>query len=175
MSSYWIDADVLISAKNGTYPLNTRVAEVFWSILAGAFEEGTVKMTRRARKEVLSGDDDLADWLSRRRDLVTETPREVQDFAKKEIGGYLYSKDQHNYLMRHINRFSSGADPWIIAHAKIDGGAIVTNEESEPKSRKPKIPDVCSHFKVKCIHVHKLIKCLEQGVAPEHCTEKFQH
>jgi hypothetical protein len=65
--------------------------------------------------------DDLANWLARRENLCNDTPRSVQNFAKHDIGTYLYSKGQHNYEMRHILRFSEGADPWLIAHTKIDG------------------------------------------------------
>jgi uncharacterized protein DUF4411 len=178
LSSYWIDTDILVSAKNGPFPLNTKVAEVFWSVLAGAFDNGTIKMPRRVYKEIVEARDErdeLAEWLSNRQNLCSETPRDVQDFAKHDIGGYLYSKGQHRYEMRHILRFSRGADPWLIAHAKIDGGAVVTNEVSQEDSTKPKIPDICSHFKVKCIHLHRLILCLEQRIGPEHCTDPFRH
>lgn len=178
MSSYWIDTDVLVSAKNGPYPLNTRIAEVFWSTLAGAFDGGTIKMPRRVYREIVEGRadrDDLADWLARRENLYKDTPRNVQNFAKQNIGKYLYSKGQHNYEMRHILLFSKGADPWLISHAKVDGGAVVTNEQGDQNSTKPKIPDICSHFKVKCISLHRLIVCLEQHTKPEHCTDPMKH
>jgi Domain of unknown function (DUF4411) len=53
-------------------------------------------------------------------------------------------------------------------------GAVVTNEQGDQNLTKPKIPDICSHFKVKCIHLHRLIICLDSRIKPEHCTDSMK-
>ncbi|MFQ5827189.1 MAG: DUF4411 family protein, partial [Dehalococcoidia bacterium] len=53
--------------------------------------------------------------------------------------------------------FLSGADPWVIAHAKALGGRVVTFEKPEPISTKPKLPDVAGEFGVKCISLWDML------------------
>jgi hypothetical protein len=176
VSSYWLDADMLIAAHNLHYPLNTRLGEYFWKLIEDGFEDGRVKMARRVFKEVAEGRDrrdELATWLSIRPNYCVDPSRDIQLFAKK-IGAYLFG-NHPRYEMRHILQFSKGADAWLIAHAAVDQGAVVSNEQSDPDSTKPKIPDVCSYFNVKCIHTLKLVKCLEDRIPPNRCTEQYRH
>ena len=52
-----------------------------------------------------------------------------------------------------------GADPWIIAHTKVDGGRVVTYEIWVPSnSTKLKIPNVCDAFDVKDIRVVQMLR-----------------
>ena len=53
------------------------------------------------------------------------------------------------------------ADPFVIACAKIKGGAVVTEEKLKPNAAK--IPNVCAHFDVPCIDLEKFMQ--QQGWA----------
>jgi len=48
------------------------------------------------------------------------------------------------------------ADPFVIALAIVDNRIVITSEQPANidvnKNARPKIPDVCKHFKVKCIY-----------------------
>ena len=68
--------------------------------------------------------------------------RDVKDIAKK--------------------RFASGADGWLIAYAKTHSVTLVTNEKSQPESKKKvKIPDVCKNFDVSYRTVFYMLKDLK--------------
>ena len=44
----------------------------------------------------------------------------------------------NTYPQYQASEFLNKADPWIIAHAKVYGGRVVTFEKSAPSSRKPR-------------------------------------
>lgn len=63
-----------------------------------------------------------------------------------------------NLINPHSGR--SGADPFVIALADVNGCAVVTEER--PRSWiNPKIPDVCAALGVRCINFLEVIR--EQG------------
>jgi hypothetical protein len=133
-----------------------------------------IKMPRRVYKEITenrSSQDELAQWLVRRDVLGTPSTKEIQEFANK-IGAHVFG-GASRYRLEHALRFSNGADPWLVAHAAVDGGAVVTREKPEPASKKPKVPDICVEFKVKWVHFPKFIYCLENNVSPDRCNEPF--
>ena len=52
----------------------------------------------------------------------------------------------------------SGADPWIIASAKVLGRKVVTQETpGGANTRKVKIPDVCAAMGVECINSFEML------------------
>lgn len=54
--------------------------------------------------------------------------------------------------------FLRKAEGWLIAHAIVEGGRIVTFETPEPLSKKPKIPDVAGEFNIECINIWSLVE-----------------
>ena len=90
--------------------------------------------------------DPLKHWLSLRDHLCIPTSKEAQEFVTK-IGDYLYSQ-LDRYDLRQVNRTANGADVWIVAWAAADRRAVVTNEKPEPRTKKPKIADICKIFDV---------------------------
>jgi Domain of unknown function (DUF4411) len=54
----------------------------------------------------------------------------------------------------------SVADPWVIAHAQVEG-AIVVTEEQESNGKSPKIPDVCSALGILCIRTVELFRAFK--------------
>lgn len=161
MSGYWLDSDVLIYAKDNFAPFGVQQVS-FWNMLAPNIDRGVVKITRRNYREMTEGRDkidELALWLrTRKKEHACVSPsKEVQEFARK-IGDYVYSNDL--FFDRYRRRFSTGADPWLIAQAAVDKGAVVTREVSQPLSRDPKIPDICKQFDVKQTTLVNLIRIL---------------
>jgi hypothetical protein len=61
----------------------------------------------------------------------------------------------------HASAFAKGADSWVIGHAIVDAGIVVTQESNlQPKALKPRIRDVCKHFNVPCITRMQMLKAL---------------
>jgi len=110
-------------------------------------------------RELLETKDMVADWAKNQRDLFWEADIDVQVTFTKIADNV---NNTERYYDHHKYKFLDGADPWIIAHAKTLGGKVVTFEKSEPQSARPKIPDVCNEFGVKCINVYDMIT--EMGV-----------
>jgi hypothetical protein len=164
LSSYWLDSDVLVWAKDNIAPFGYAEYAGFWSLIERNIANGTIKITKRNFKEITEGrkgDDELAKWLRlqlAKWPTVRISPsKSVQEFASK-IGAYVYSESR--FYARHRTRFSNGADAWLIAQAAIDTGTVVTREESAPLSHEPKIPDLCMHFDVKLATLNDLMRTL---------------
>ena len=164
MSSYWLDSDVLVFAKENIAPFGYTEYAGFWSLIERNMASGTIKITKRNFQEITEGrkaDDELANWLrlqlSKFPCVRVSPSKSVQAFASK-IGDYVYSESR--FYARHRARFSKGADAWIIAQAAIDNGTVVTREIPQPTSHEPKIPDLCQYFEVKLITLADLIKTL---------------
>jgi hypothetical protein len=164
VSSYWLDSDVLVFAKDTIAPIGYAEYAGFWSLIEKNIASGVIKITKRNYKEITEGrkgDDELGTWLKLQ---LTKFPtvrvapsKSVQAFAAK-IGGYVYSEER--FYARHQARFSKGADAWIIAQAAIDKGTVVTREIPQPSAHEPKIPDLCQIFEVKLITLTELMKTL---------------
>lgn len=156
---YWLDTSVYITAKQGPYRFN--VFGVFWAFLSEQLDAGTIRSPKLVYQEIVSNEqshDDLAIWAKSRRGngLCVSPSAKVQD-ALRKIGDYVASKPR--YPQPQKARFLSGADPWLIAHALVDGGVVVTLEtDLKPESQKVRIPDVCTHFGVRCINTSDMLE-----------------
>lgn len=158
MGRYWIDADVLIQAKNGLYSFD--IAPPFWSWIDEQAERGVLCSSTEIYKEILgreAKDDPLAKWAKTRKSsgMFVHPGRQVQD-AYRELGDHCMQK----YARRQakVGQFLSGGDGWIIAHARCDKGVVVSHESRVDKSSlTPKIPNVCSDFEIQCISLAELL------------------
>ncbi len=53
------------------------------------------------------------------------------------------------------------ADPFVVALARLRGGAVVTEERARrgPTGR-PRIPDVCAHLDIECLDWFGLLRAI---------------
>ncbi len=145
MLRYWLDTDVLIQSKNEHYAFD--IAPGFWDSLKTGVDQGVVVTPRRVLDELKKGNDDLAEWMKSmdKLGLCIEGNAAVQGMVR-EIGDYV---EAHYKDPAEKARFLKGADPWLVAHAKVDGGIVVTREKLVPDDAKPvKIPNICQDFDV---------------------------
>lgn len=93
---------------------------------------------------------------------------EVQQWAE-EHGAMFLPLDEvtqqraRDILRSHPNLIDlkkrrSGADPFVIATATINGSAIVTEEKPSGGPPKVKIPDVCRVYGIECIALLELLR-----------------
>jgi hypothetical protein len=92
--------------------------------------------------EIQEKHDGLYGWLSERKHLICEPIEEVQHIVRDIL------RTHRRLVSMAKNR--SGADPWVIAHAKHIGGAVVTYETWDPRRKNIKIPEVCHDLNVEC-------------------------
>lgn len=155
---YILDANIFIEAKNRYYAFN--LCPGFWDSLLHHNSMGNLESIDRVGKELLEGKDNLAAWSKEVSGLFasTETEFVVADYGA--VIQWVQSQDRFNDAAK--SEFSSGVDAWVIAYAKANNAIVVTQEVSEPKSRKDvKIPDVCNHFNVKYTNTFDMLQKLE--------------
>jgi len=162
VGKYWLDANVLIEAKDGLYSFE--IAGQFWIFLEEQASAGTICSSVQVYAEIMrweGSEDALMKWAKPRRNsgLFCTPGRVVQD-KMREIGDYVIKT--YDKRPAAVGKFLGGADPWIIAHAICDGGTVVSHEARLDKAALvPKIPNVCHAFGVGCISLPAMLKTLK--------------
>lgn len=153
-SRYCLDANVFIQAKNGPYGMD--IVPSFWQFLDDQADAQAISSSKEVYEELANGDDDLAIWAKDRKDggMFVEPDEKIQAvFA--DIADVVFE--------RHANHqarpFLDGADPWIIAQAKVEGAVVVTHEKLvTDRSAKVKIPNICVLFEVKYVDTYEMLR-----------------
>ncbi len=155
MPNFWLDADSLIRAKNGPYAFD--IAPGFWTFLEQKAAEGIIASSVTVYKEFedYGAEDDLLQWAKQQKDAgFFIAPDSFVQTVFRQIADYV----NNTYPQYQASEFLDGADPWIIAHAKVYGGRVVTFETAAPSTKKPKIPDVGHQFEVNCLNVYQMAR-----------------
>ena len=143
MVEFWVDTDGLIEANNRGYAFD--LVPGFWPFLVEQAEAGRIACPITVYAELTDETHGpLRDWAVKHRNspLFVE-PSEAVQRACTVVGDHVKAKYEPFYYAP----FLSGADPWLIAHLKTDGGLIVTNETLKgPNAKNVKIPNVCDEL-----------------------------
>lgn len=144
MPLYCIDANIFIEAKNNSYPLDMFPA--FWEWIDRNAHAGIIFSSTLVCAELISGKDDLAEWISDRSSspLFREPSPRAQEILTK-ISEYVTT----HYTREEAEAFLAGADPWVIAQAIDSKAKVVTMEKlAGSGSKKVKIPNICHEFEI---------------------------
>jgi hypothetical protein len=155
-SRYCLDANVFIEAKNGPYGMD--IVPSFWEFLDEQAHAQTICSSAAVYEELAAGGDALADWVKARKHggMFVEPDQKIQ-----ALFGHIADYVMDNYANHQAEPFLSGADPWIIAQAKVEGGVVVTHEKLVThESAKVKIPNICVEFEVKYVHTYDMLRAL---------------
>jgi hypothetical protein len=61
-----------------------------------------------------------------------------------------------------LDEFLDGADPWLIAKARVAGHTVVTHERLNlHNKRKFLIPNLCRHFGIECLNTFDMLNRLD--------------
>ncbi|MDP2743555.1 MAG: DUF4411 family protein [Dehalococcoidia bacterium] len=158
MPDFWMDADSFIEPYRGPYRFET--LPQFWDFLKQKAEEGIIASPELLLEKELTADDPkdsdaLEKWAMPLKGIMFLGADESVQACYREIVQYVQSNSI--YKPHWVTKFLDGVDPWVIAYAKAHGGRVVTFEKPQPEAKKPKIPDVAKHFKVKCITVYDML------------------
>lgn len=148
MTIYSFDANSLITPWRVYYPI------ISFPALWGCFDElismGRLKCAEPVFDEVKKGGDELSEWIEKRKDKVVYTWDEPIQVAVVNI--------QRQFASLVDPNGPSGADPWVIALAKVVGGHVVTFEKKAgPGAKRVKIPNVCESLGISCLSVFDVI------------------
>ena len=151
MTTYLLDADVFMQAKNLHYAFD--FCPAFWSWLDGAHESGSVFSVEKIGDEILAGTDELAEWAGDRESLFLKPDSDV--VASLRITSTW--ANGAGYGPSAVNVFLQVADYYLVAHAHAHGHVVVTHEK--PGARKKiKIPDACIGIGVKCMTPYEMLR-----------------
>ena len=141
MVAYLLDSDTLISSHRRYYPFD--FCPGFWEWLELKYSQQRIFSVDVVYAELQKGGDELSHWAKSIKEkkffLDTDDIRTVANIQKLTQWA-----DASRYKPEAIHEFHNSADLVLIAYAKTFGFVLVTNEKSEPDSKKSvKIPDAC--------------------------------
>ena len=152
----------MIQAKDGYYSFE--IAPQFWIFLEEQAGAGTIGSSIQVYGEIVrcqDKDDPLLKWVTPRKNSgLFYAPDQSVQAAMGEIGDHVVRT--YDQRPAAVAKFLAGADPWVIAHAKCDGGMVVSHESQlQGNAMTPKIPNVCHAFGVGCIKLPAMLKTLK--------------
>lgn len=139
---FCIDTCSLIDLRRVHYPPD--VFPGVWDDIEGLIDQGLLIAPIEVLHELKGVDDEILRWARRFKKMFVPSDenqlREVADILKDFSG------------LVDPAKTTPEADPFLIALAKSRGWAVVTSEKprADPNAR-PKIPDVCKSYGIKCI------------------------
>jgi hypothetical protein len=145
---YSIDTSAILDAWNRYYPPD--IFSALWNHLEKIIEDGLLRASVEVMNELERKDDQVYRWARKNPDLFIDIDEEIQN----EITGILSKFPK--LLDTRAQR--SGADPFVIALAKINTCCVITGERATRKPDRPNIPDVCSALEIRAISVLDLIR-----------------
>ena len=159
MPQYCLDSCFFIDAKNGFFGMD--FSPKFWEWVDDQIAKDIFTSPVAVHDELGNGHDKLAKWAGDKKDngYFVMPSREVQKLVT-EISDYVMTHPI--YAGQWIEKFLDGADPWVIAHAKVEKLIVVTNEVVVGHdSTRPKIPNICKLHSVQCIDTVQLFRALK--------------
>ena len=122
----------------------------FWEKFDQAATVGTIISVREVRRELdfYTPYLHLSEWVKGHGDIFSPPISAETEFVQE-----IFSVQHFQMLVSEKNRLSSnlGADPFVIARAKVINGCVVTEETRRPNAAR--IPNVCDHFGIDCTNL----------------------
>jgi len=144
--TYCIDTSALIDLKE-LYPRD--IFPPIWRNIETLIAQGRLVAPKEVYQELQRVEDELFKWAKEHKmmfkNLDDEQIRHVLDITGK--------------FPKLVDEKKPGpqADPFVIALA-LSRGYIVITSESWGDPNKPKIPDVCNHYGIKCLDLVALYR-----------------
>lgn len=99
------------------------------------------------REEIEKKSDAVAEWVRDRDHLFVKPDGRLESALRKIM-------NEHSGLVDE-RRGRGGADPWVIALARVINGVVVSQEG---RARKVTIPKVCDAYDLECVTLTQLIQ-----------------
>jgi hypothetical protein len=136
------DTSAFMNGRRDHYPPATFPS--VWSLIAEAMSDGRIVPPREVFRELTKKDDDIAEWAKDLSSLFLDPGEEVQRVAG-EIYGMFPGAGRRD-----------GADPFVVAEAKVRSFTVVTYEGRSfrgiPTTRWHRsMPGICAHVAVPCV------------------------
>ena len=155
-NKYIVDSNIFITAHRQIYPFD--IAPSFWEKLAEK-ASGKIIIIEAVQKEILKGQDLLAEWYEREKNKFQVLGIPEQEVIKAYQKIITSINDNEQYKQSAKEEFASLTDSWLCAYALAYGEKIVTLEkyDAEIKNR-IKIPNVCKEFEIEYIDLLQFMR-----------------
>lgn len=153
-----LDANLFIEAYQRYYEFD--ICPGFWQCLEHYCREHRVVSIDRVKDELVGRGDALSDWaVNAPQELFTSSLEVPVTEVYREVMIWIYSNQQ--FFREGKDKFSNGADGWLVAYAKAYGGILVTHEEPRPNAKKRvPLPNVCHQFNVEYRNTFDMLRQL---------------
>jgi Domain of unknown function (DUF4411) len=121
-----------------------------WERLEAMVEEETRISSSEVLLELAKKQDEVHKWAKRRTKMFVQIDEAVQNEVRAVLRAYPRLID--------TKKGRSGADPFVIALARIRGASVLTDERPSGNLNKPKIPDVCQALGVECYRISDMFE-----------------
>jgi hypothetical protein len=135
------DTSAFVNGRRDHYPVETFPS--VWEFVAEAMEDGRIVTPREVLNELKAKDDETCRWAKERPDCFVEPSAEVQ----RQAGEIL--------AMLPNPGVRDGADPFVVAEARVRSFVVVTYEGRSfsgvpTKNWAKRMPGICQHLGVEC-------------------------
>lgn len=154
---YCIDTSALIDLKQ-LYPSD--VFSTLWKKLDELVKQGRLIAPREVLKEIEEKDDELLRWVKKHKKMFKKLNQQQVEVVKEIQQRFPTLVDPAKEI--------PDADPFVIALAIAESKKtkellfkdqyIVITQEKPSRGGKPKIPDVCQHYRIAWMPVGELFK-----------------
>ena len=140
--------------------------EPFWKKMDEAVKLGSISSVREVKKELerYGGEQiHLLKWIGSHTQIFTK-PNSIEQSNIRKI----FENHKFQNLITKDKMLEGGAfaDPFVIAKAMVlpKSATVVTIEKPAKRDKKgkmqgaPKIPDICSYFKINCINPQEFMQ-----------------
>ena len=157
--NYLLDANTLIEAKNRYY--NMKVCPGFWQWLLLRAGTNEVSSVVPVLAELKAGNDELKTWVVANEGLFVDVSDDDTQRAFGEVAEHVAAL-AGSMRTGALETFLGGADPWLIAKARVIGATVVTLESLNLMNRRKfLIPNICNNYGVACMDTFELLHELE--------------
>lgn len=161
---YLIDSNCFIEPHRGVCPIDVAIS--FWTKMKELTMERDVYVLDKVKGELTEWEDELKRWIVENigGQVLNFTAEGSQDkFREVNLWALMHPK----YTQAAKDKFmdNTRADIYLVSYAAVSPNewTVVTQEVSAPlKTTEIKLPDACSHFKVRCIRLMDLFRELQE-------------
>ncbi len=145
---YSVDTSAILNNWHRYYPPD--VFPALWSRLDELIEAGMLIATEEVLRELQRQSDEVYAWATKRKGMFQPLDGKIQIVVRDILHGFPRLVDTRKHR--------SGADPFVIALARVENGGVITGEQPSGVLDKPHIPDVCSALSIPCMNLLDLIR-----------------
>lgn len=151
--AYLLDSNVFITAKNRYYGFD--FCPGFWHWVEEKHQAELVFSVEWVGRELMSGDDDLAEWAKRQGRGFFRRPTPADTDGLATVARWV---SQQDYAQHAVDTFLQTADYHLVGQALAAGHTVVTLEDPANSKRKVKIPNVCTGVGVSWINTFAMLR-----------------